>query len=220
MKKALFFDMDGVLVDSIEGNFTAWKKVLEDTGINASMRELMLYEGMKSEIMVQELASTHMVELSLGEIMQLQREKRELQKSFFVIEPYPIFEQLLTLKEKGLHLSVVSGSPRTRVLECIEKFFPGIFDNVISACDVSLGKPHPEPFLKAQQFSGFETEECMVIENAPMGIESALKGGFDVIAIGTTLQKEDLHRAHHYTENHKELFEQLEQLITSKELIQ
>lgn len=220
MKKALFFDMDGVLVDSIEGNFTAWKKVLEEVGIYASMRELMLYEGMKSELMVQELAATHMVELSLGEIMQLQKQKRQLQKQYFVIESYPIFEQLLTLKEQGLHLSVVSGSPRERVLECVERFFPGIFDNVISACDVSLGKPHPEPFLKAQQFSGFEAHECMVIENAPMGIESALKGGFDVVAIGTTLQKEDLGKAHYYTENHKELFDQLAQLIVNKELIQ
>ncbi|MEC8221096.1 MAG: HAD hydrolase-like protein, partial [Nanoarchaeota archaeon] len=78
MKKALFFDMDGVLVDSIEGNFTAWKKVLKEVGIYASMRELMLYEGMKSELMVQELAATHMVELSLGEIMQLQKQKRQL----------------------------------------------------------------------------------------------------------------------------------------------
>ena len=139
------------------------KKVLKEVGIYASMRELMLYEGMKSELMVQELAATHMVELSLGEIMQLQKQKRQLQKQYFVIESYPIFEQLLTLKEQGLHLSVVSGSPRERVLECVERFFPGIFDNVISACDVSLGKPHPEPFLKAQQFSGFDTKQANII---------------------------------------------------------
>ena len=220
MKKALFFDMDGVLVNSVEGNFSAWQKVLLDVGIYASMEELMLYEGMKSELMVQELAAIHMVELSLGEIMQLQREKRSIQRECYSIEPYPVFEMLLSLKEEGIKLYIVSGSPRDRVLECVERFFPGIFDNIVSACDVALGKPHPEPFLRAQDFSGFEANECLIIENAPMGIESGLKAGIDVIAIGTTLNQEHLSRAHHFVENHKELFELLGTHFLQKEVLQ
>jgi beta-phosphoglucomutase len=220
MKKAIFFDMDGVLVDSVEGNFSAWQKVLLEFGIRATMEELMLYEGMKSEVMVQEIAASHMVEISLGEIMQLQREKRQIQSECYSIEPYPVFEKLLSLKEMEIKLYVVSGSPRERVLSCVQNFFPGIFDNVISACDVTLGKPHPEPFLRAQDFSGFETEECLVIENAPLGIDSSLKAGIEVIAIGTTLDQHHLSKAHHFVENHKELFDLIEVQLLNKELLQ
>ncbi len=219
MKKAIFFDMDGVLVDSVEGNFLSWQKVLSEIGLNVSLEELKLYEGMKSEVMIQEIAMMYNFEISLDEILLLQKEKRIMQKNFFSIEPYPITEKLIYLKELGFKMYIVSGSPRERVLDGVSNFFPGIFEDFISACDVSLGKPHPEPYLRAFELTGYEIDECIVVENAPLGIKAGKNGGFEVIAIGSTLHRDHLSEADYYVDNHLELFNLLEEKIKVQNLL-
>lgn len=213
MLKAIFFDLDGVLLDSVEGHFYSWQKILSEFGENVSLHELKLFEGMKSEEMVQEILIKRGVNVSVELILGLQRKKRIYHKANFQAEPFQIYEKLLNLKEMGLKLYVVSGSPKSWVEVHINNFFDGIFDGFISSCDVSLGKPHPQPYLKAFELSGCDIENCLVVENAPLGIRSGKNGGFKVIGIGTSLSKKDLSQADYFVKNHNELFNFIEKNI-------
>ena len=86
--------------------------------------------------------------------------------------------------------------------------FPSIFqrDRMITALDVTRGKPDPEPYLKAWERSGVAKEQCVVIENAPLGIRSGKAAGLTVYAVNTgILTKEDLSQADQVFNNMTEL---------------
>ena len=60
-----------------------------------------------------------------------------------------------------------------------------VFTGIISSFDVTKGKPDPEPYLKAWERSGFKKEECLVVENAPLGVRAAKAAGLYTIAVNT-----------------------------------
>ena len=84
------------------------------------------------------------------------------------------------------------------LLDSLNTVFPAIFqkDRMITAFDVTRGKPDPEPYLKAWERSGLPKEQCVVIENAPLGIRSGKAAGLTVYAVNTgILKREDLAQA-------------------------
>src|SRR5690606_13915962 len=88
-------------------------------------------------------------------------------------------EVLNQVKEQGLQIYVVTGSGQKSLIENLQANFPGIFerDKVVTAFDVKNGKPSPEPYLKALKLSGMQAHEAIVVENAPLGVESAKAAG-------------------------------------------
>jgi beta-phosphoglucomutase len=80
-----------------------------------------------------------------------------------------------------------------------------LFDVTITADDAVRSKPHPDPFLRAAEALHFNPANCLVVENASFGIEAARAAGCRVVAICTTLSREDLSRADWIVENHREL---------------
>ena len=94
------------------------------------------------------------------------------------------------------------------LLDSLNTVFPSIFqqDQMITAFDVTHGKPHPEPYLKAWERSGLAKEQCVVIENAPLGIRSGKAAGLTVYAVNTgILTKEDLAQADKVFDNMTDL---------------
>ena len=83
------------------------------------------------------------------------------------------------------------------------------FDVIISGDDTEKGKPNPEPYLAAMQKLNILPIESLVIENAPLGIQSAKTAGAYCIAITTTLGREYLKEADEVVKNHRELFVRL-----------
>ena len=102
------------------------------------------------------------------------------------------------VKEQGHQIWVVTGSGMRTLLDSLNEVFPSIFqqDQMITAFDVTQGKPHPEPYLKAWERSGLPKEQCLVIENAPLGVRSGKAAGLTVYAVNTgILKREDLLQA-------------------------
>lgn len=101
----------------------------------------------------------------------------------------PGVRDLLTfLHQHGIQCWVVTGSGQRSLLDNLCTTFEGIIkpDHIISAFDVQHGKPHPEPYLKAWERSGFRKEECMVVENAPLGTRAGKAAGLFVAAVNTS----------------------------------
>lgn len=109
-----------------------------------------------------------------------------------------VADVLRFVKEQGHQIWVVTGSGMRTLLDSLNTVFPSIFqqNQMITAFDVTHGKPHPEPYLKAWERSGLPKEQCIVIENAPLGVRSGKAAGLTVYAVNTgILKREDLLQA-------------------------
>jgi len=100
---------------------------------------------------------------------------------------------------------MVTGSSKKSVKRVLTEDHALCFDVMITADDVQRAKPDPEPCLLAAHALKVDPKKCLVIENAPFGIEAALSAGCSVVAICTTLSAEDLSSAHWIVKNHDEL---------------
>ena len=96
-----------------------------------------------------------------------------------------IREVLNYLHSKGVQCWVVTGSGQRSLLDNLQTTFPSIFTGFITAYDVQYGKPNPEPYLKAWERSGFDKSECIVVENAPLGVRAGKAAGLFTVAVNT-----------------------------------
>lgn len=126
-----------------------------------------------------------------------------------------IYECLDFLKNRCL-LGVVSGSDKAVVFELLERFFPNTFDAVVTGNDVKQGKPSPEPYLKVVEMLKIRKDECIVVENAPLGVESAKRAGLFCIAIPTYVEAQRLKKADLVLPNHAALKEYIAGLELSE----
>ena len=102
-------------------------------------------------------------------------------------------ELLSFLQEQGALVFIVTGSGQQTLFDTLQTYFPGVFtrERMITARDVTHGKPDPEPYLKAYArakemlSSELGPEQCCVIENAPLGTRAGRDAGFDVYAVNT-----------------------------------
>lgn len=123
-----------------------------------------------------------------------------------------MFECLRDLKQH-FSLALVTGSDRYTVDNIMGDFFPDVFDAIVCGEDVHYGKPFPDPYLKAVELLAVEKEECMVVENAPMGVESAKKAGLFCVGLPTYVPPDKLSAADIVLYDHPSLYEYLGKLI-------
>lgn len=217
MLKAVIFDMDGVLVDSMPYHADAWIIVFGELGIHIRRQDIYDIEGSNHEGIIRLVFEKAGRTPELEDFKELARKKREIfsriKNKVGVFEG--IYECLNFLKKRCL-LGVVSGSDKGAVMEFIERFFPDTFDAVVTGNDVKKGKPSPEPYLKVVEMLKVRKDECIVIENAPLGVESAKRAGLYCIAIPTYVEAQRLKGADVVLENHAMLKQYIAGLVLSE----
>jgi len=202
--KAVLFDFDGVIADTMEDNFLAWKKSFLNYNIEIQKQDYFPLEGMKLMQIAKIISEKY--GLVLKDYSELVNKKNEYYLQNNVFSFYPgVLEMVDFLKNKGKLLAIVSASPREKLEKTVPKDFLDKFDTVISGENTINGKPHPEPYLKAMEKLNIEAEKSIVIENAPLGIKSAKSAKVYCIALATTLNKEYLQEADEIINNHEEL---------------
>ena len=87
----------------------------------------------------------------------------------------------------GLKILIVTGSGQKNLIERVQKDFEGYItrDRMVTAFEVTRGKPWPDPYLKGLEIAGVSASEAVVVENAPLGIRAAVAAGIDTIAVNT-----------------------------------
>jgi len=203
--KAIIFDMDGVLVDSMPYHADAWKKVFEEEGIAIERETIYWLEGSNHRGIVISVYQKHGRAASEDDIKRLSEEKKDIFRKIHKLEVFPGVKELLVELKDKYKLAVVSGSDREFVKEIVDTRFPGAFQVVLSGSDVEEGKPSPKPYLLALQKLGVPNDESLVVENSPRGIESAKNAGIKCIAIPTYLPEEGLKDADIVVRDHEEL---------------
>jgi len=199
-QQAYFFDMDGVLFDSMPHHAIAWEEVMKKHGLSFTARDCYINEGRTGESVIREaMWKARNRDARPDEIEQIYAEKSAYFHQLGETYPIPnVADVLQHVQSCGHQIWVVTGSGQRTLIDSLHAVFPNIFqrDRMITAFDVTHGKPDPEPYLKAWERSGLPKEKCFVIENAPLGIRSGKAAGLTVYAVNTgILTREDLAQA-------------------------
>lgn len=192
--KAVFFDYDGVVADTMEDNYEAWRFAFGQHGVEIGREEYFLLEGMSPKSIAERLGGDHgLSESSFDRLTDLKAEYYRFHNKFRL---YPnIQELLIQLKEKGIKLALISGAKRHRIIEMTPVDFLALFDLIVTADDVVRPKPNPESYLLGLKSLAVASDEVIVIENAPLGIQSGKAAGIYCLALCTTLAKSYLKEA-------------------------
>ena len=187
--KAALIDMDGVLYDSMPNHARAWMRVMTEMHIPARPEEFFLYEGCTGAYIID-----LMIRRTFGR-PATEEEKVELYKlkaKYFVeqggADVMPGAQQMIrSLQQRGLTTVLVTGSGQKSVLSRLDADYPGAFpeDRRVTAASVTHGKPHPEPYLRGLELAGVGKDEAIVIDNAPLGVESGHRAGIFTIGVVT-----------------------------------
>ena len=187
--KAVLFDMDGVLFNSMPNHAEAWHKTMAKFGFTLSREEAYMHEGRTGAGTINIVSLRERGhEATEEEIKQIYQAKSELFNQYPLAERMPgALEVLTKIKEAGLTPMVVTGSGQTSLLDRLNKNFPNIFQRelMVTAFDVKYGKPNPEPYLMALKKGGLQPNEAIVVENAPLGVQAGVTAGIFTIAVNT-----------------------------------
>ena len=187
--KAVLFDMDGVLFNSMPNHAEAWHRTMAKFGFTLSREEAYMYEGRTGAGTINIVSLRERGhEATEEEIKQIYQAKSELFNQYPLAERMPgALEVLTKIKEAGLTPMVVTGSGQTSLLDRLNKNFPNIFQRelMVTAFDVKYGKPNPEPYLMALKKGRLQPNEAIVVENAPLGVQAGVAAGIFTIAVNT-----------------------------------
>lgn len=202
--KGFLFDFDGTLADTMSDNFLAWKKAFENFEINIKQEDYFPLEGLKLIDVAKTLGSGYsLIEEDFEKIVSLKNRYYLENHSFLFYSG--IIEFIDLLKTRNKLVAMVTASPKDRLNKTLSKEFLEKFNAIISMEDYEKSKPNPEPYISAVKKLDLKPEECIVIENAPLGISSAKSAGIYCIAITTTLCKKYLKEADEILESHEKL---------------
>lgn len=189
--KAVFFDMDGVLYDSMKNHAYTWTESFSKVGIDFPQYDAYMNEGRTGPATIQLAFKAHLNrEATPQEIKDIYDYKTELMQQAPVAPILPGMQQVLQqAMAAGITVMVVTGSKQPSLIQRLKNDFNVDNKNVVSGFDVKKGKPDPEPYLMALKKSGCQPGEALVIENAPMGVEASVAAKIFTIAVNTGILK-------------------------------
>ncbi len=188
--KAVLFDMDGVLYDSMPNHAIAWQQSMAQFGITMTADDAYATEGARGVDTIRK-----MVMLQQGrEIDEAEAQRMYDVKShiFHQLPEASIMPGILTLMQQihddGIQIGVVTGSGQKPLIKRILKDFGTFVDeaHITTAYDVRRGKPKPDPYLMGLRKAGdLMPYEAIVVENAPLGIQAGVAAKIFTIAVNT-----------------------------------
>lgn len=206
--KAVVFDFDGVIVRSMEQHADAYAAVLNPHGARIVRRDVLLREGARSETIIRDLMGDAGIVPTDAEVDQWALDKQAEFHSHGTPGTYPGAEAVLEqVWARPVQTAIVTGTRRGNLDTLIPNLAPR-FDALVTQESYKNDKPHPEPYLTAAALLGVAPADCICVENAIRGIQSAKAAGYGhVIGITTTVSADDLATASpdQIVANHDEL---------------
>jgi len=191
-KRAFVFDMDGTIVDNMDFHTRSWITFFERRGKAIDADEFFRTTAGRQgkEIIRSEMGE----DLSDEEVAVLNHEKESVYREIYAPNRKTVagFDALIERAQaEGINLAVATAAPPAN----IEFTLDGLdlrrhFGLVVGAADVARGKPHPDVFLKAAESCGVAPADCIVFEDAPLGVEAARRAGMRCVVLTTTLPVE------------------------------
>jgi mannitol-1-/sugar-/sorbitol-6-phosphatase len=184
---ALLFDLDGVLIDSTPAVERVWSRWAEEQGFDPAVVVAHAH-GRPSISTIR-----HFLPNSNHELENRAIERREIDDVEGIVVLPGARELLSSLPADRWTIATSC----TRALAEVRLRAAGlpIPELMVTSTDVVVGKPHPEPFLKAASRLGFPTSDCVVVEDVPAGVRAGKAAGARVISLRTTVEDKELRAA-------------------------
>jgi HAD superfamily hydrolase (TIGR01509 family) len=183
--RAVLWDMDGVLVDSADYHLQAWQEALGKEGVIVTPEDFQKTFGQRNDTILRTYFGKDFPETEIARV----GDAKELIYRDLVrdhgIEPLPgALRWLKFLQQNGWKQAVASAAPRENVLTILDELdIAGFFGAITSSEDVTRGKPDPQVYVLAASRLGVVNSRCIVIEDAPAGIEGAARAGMKSIGV-------------------------------------
>ncbi|WP_181304687.1 HAD family phosphatase [Rufibacter sp. XAAS-G3-1] len=191
--KAFLFDMNGTMIDDMDFHTEAWHQILNNDLQGSFSREEVAAQmyGKNSEVLARFFGEGRFTQEEADEL-SVQKEKI-YQKAYLphlkLIKGLDGF--LEKAKEQNIQMAIATAAITFNIDFVVDNLhLRHYFNALVSADDVSKSKPHPETFLKAAERLGINPEDCLVLEDAPKGVEAAQNAGMDCLVI-TTMHRQD-----------------------------
>jgi len=188
------FDWDGVIIDSSRHHKLSWERLAREERRDLPPDHFKAGFGRKNQFIIPNILKWT---TDPAEIERMGRRKETIYREVMEegdLQPLPgVRRWLEQLRIGGVRCAVGSSAPRENIDLALSKIgLAEFFDAIITAEDVTVGKPNPEVFLKAAVGIGRRPECCVVFEDAHVGIEAARAGGMRVVGVATTHPPEEL----------------------------
>ena len=187
--KAVLFDMDGILYDSMPHHAIAWQRSMATFGIDMTEADAYATEGARGIDTIR-----RMVLQQKGEEITLERAQEmydEKTRQFHAMGEAKIMsgvkELMAQMHRQGLRIGVVTGSGQRPLIARLLTDFGDFLDeqHIVTAYDVTRGKPNPDPYLMGMKKAHAEPWQTIVIENAPLGVQAGVAAQAFTIAVNT-----------------------------------
>jgi len=192
MTRAVLWDLDGTLGDSEEYHWLSWRDTLAPEGVSITYDQFLASFGQKNDRILRDWlgASVDAATIQrIGDAKEAEYRRLALERG---LAPLPgAAEWVARLRATGWKQAIGSSAPRANVEVMLRalKMEP-FFDAVITAEDVSAGKPDPEVFRTAAERLDAPASQCVVVEDAAAGIEAARRAGMRAIGVSRTTRLE------------------------------
>jgi len=181
--RAVFFDLDGTLADSIHAMWQIFEAFHARHGVVTTRDEFNKYNGVSLEQAVAELRLLHSIKTPLDEMIGTYL--AQVDRAYAEVLPVAGATELLAgLKEHGVFVALVTSNSRVRVDAWLAKQkLAELFEHVVCVEETSNAKPHPEPYLNAFAVFGGAAEDVCVIEDSALGAQAGCAAGLRTIII-------------------------------------
>ena len=188
--RAVLFDMDGVLYDSMPNHAIAWQQSMAQFGITMTADDAYATEGARGVDTIRKMVKRQQDrDIDEAEAQKMYDVKSHI---FHELPEAPVMTGILNLmrqiQEGGIQIGVVTGSGQKPLIQRILKDFGAFVDegHITTAYDVRRGKPKPDPYLMGLRKAGdLQPYEAFVVENAPLGIRAGVAARIFTIAVNT-----------------------------------
>ncbi|MBC8183643.1 HAD family phosphatase [candidate division KSB1 bacterium] len=189
--KAVLFDFDGVIAGTLPYHVQAWQKAFADYKIKILPDDIYYREGQIANSIAADIAIEKGLNLDEHELDAIVKNKRQIFNNITKAQVYPGTKKIVEqLHKMSVKIGIVTGSILFNVSVITGEKFLDKFGAIVTGDSVVNNKPHPEPFLTGAKKLGVKPEECVVIENAPLGIKAAKAAGMYCVAVKTTIKDE------------------------------
>ncbi|MCX7911738.1 MAG: HAD family phosphatase [Dehalococcoidales bacterium] len=194
--QAVLWDLDGVIADTAEYHYQAWRHALGRRGINLRRADFMPLFGQRHDTIIRFFLGDS---ISPGEMDAINTEKQAQFRRCIQgnVRPMPgAVELIRKLRENGIGLAVASSAVAENIRLILQHLgIEGYFGAIVAGTEVAESKPSPQIFLLAARRLGVPPQGCVVIEDAIAGVKAARAAGMKCVAVTSSHPKEVLNGA-------------------------
>ena len=183
--KAIIFDLDGTLADSMPMHRKAWMNAIENYDLNCPPQEMEQFAGLSTYKIAGEVLKRFNPDRLQPESMELANTKiEEFEKLHSQVQPIDLIVNVAIENYGKLPMAVGTGGTRATASKTLELLkLDRYFDALVAAEDVENHKPEPDTFLKCASLLNVSPENCLVFEDGDRGVEAAKRAGMEIIDV-------------------------------------